>query len=164
MNIIKFLIIALQWQFFKQQIMLIYLLDYQMRHTEVSFPIQTSSCQTLHTYRQILIIAKYLLSYTSIYVGAGLLCLFFIMLCCSAHKIYLGYVSLLSLFTYISIIKAVLLGCIYKWQQRSLYVLLDNYCSIRVYQSFVVIFSKLFPIMLALMLNAFSDLLCSKLC
>ena len=44
--------------------------------------------------------------------------------------------------------KIVLLGYIYKWQQN---VLLDNDCSIRVYQSFVTIVKK-FPIMLALCL------------
>ena len=55
--------------------------------------------------------------------------------------------------------KTVLLGCIHKWQQ----IHLHNDCSIRVYQSFVAIF-KIFPIMLDIMLNAFSDLLCTKLC
>ena len=39
--------------------------------------------------------------------------------------------------------KTVLLGCIYKWQQNTLYVLLVNDCSIRVYQSFDAIFKKI---------------------
>ena len=40
--------------------------------------------------------------------------------------------------------KAVLSGCIYKAQQNTLYVLLNNDCSIRVYQLFVAIFQKYF--------------------
>ena len=32
--------------------------------------------------------------------------------------------------------------CIYKWQQNTLYVLLDNDCSISVYQSFAAILQK----------------------
>ena len=38
----------------------------------------------------------------------------------------------------------ILLGCIYKWWQNTLYVFLDNDCSIRVYQSYVGIFQKYF--------------------
>ena len=45
--------------------------------------------------------------------------------------------------------KTVLLGCIYTWQQNTLCVLLDNNCSIRVYQYFGAIYQKLFPIMVA---------------
>ena len=98
-------------------------------------------------------------------LGTGLLCLFLpIMLCCScAHKIYLlcsklcsrlkFVLSLLSLFVckfaWIShysanTVERLLLGCIYKWQQNTLYVVLDNDCPIRVYQSFVAIFQKYF--------------------
>ena len=50
-------------------------------------------------------------------------------------------------------LKTVLLGCIYKWQQNILYVLLGNDCSVRVYQSIICCnFLKIFPIMLALCL------------
>ena len=41
-------------------------------------------------------------------------------------------------------LKTVLLGCIFKWQQNTLHVLLDNDYSVRVYQSFVAIFQKYF--------------------
>ena len=40
---------------------------------------------------------------------------------------------------------------------------LNNECSIRVYQSFVAIFKSIFYYA-GIMLNAFSNLLCSKLC
>ena len=42
--------------------------------------------------------------------------------------------------------------CIRVYKQNTLYVLLDNDCSIRVYQSFVAILQKIIPIMLALCL------------
>ena len=57
----------------------------------------------------------------------------------------------------------VLLGCISKWQQNTLHVLLDNDYSIRVYQSFVAIFQNI-SYYAGIMLNVFIDLLCSKLC
>ena len=41
-------------------------------------------------------------------------------------------------------LERLLLGCIYKWQQNTPYVLLDNDCSITVYQSFVAILQKYF--------------------
>ena len=59
--------------------------------------------------------------------------------------------------------RTVLLGCISKWQQNTLYVLLDNDYSIRVYQSFVAIFQNI-SYYAGIMLTAFIDLLCSKLC
>ena len=59
--------------------------------------------------------------------------------------------------------KTVLLGCIYKWLKNTLYVLLDNDRSITVYQSFAAIFQN-YSYYAGIMLNAFSDLLCSKLC
>ena len=59
--------------------------------------------------------------------------------------------------------KTVLLECISKWQQNTLHVLLDNDYSIRVYQSFVAIFQNI-SYYAGIMLNAFIDLLCSKLC
>ena len=43
------------------------------------------------------------------------------------------------------------------------YVLLYNDCSIRVYQSFVANFSNI-SYYASIMLNVFSDLLCSKIC
>ena len=43
-----------------------------------------------------------------------------------------------------------------------LYILLGNDCSIRVYQSLVTIFKSI-SYYAGIMLNAFSDLLCSKL-
>ena len=50
----------------------------------------------------------------------------------------------------------------YKRQQNTcMHVLLDNDCSVRAYQSFVAIFQTYF---LSCLINAFSDLLCSKLC
>ena len=52
-------------------------------------------------------------------------------------------------------IERLFMGSIYKWQ------FLDNDCSIRVDQSFLAIFQKYYA---GIMLNAFSDLLCSKLC
>ena len=55
--------------------------------------------------------------------------------------------------------KTVLLGCIYKGSKMHC-VFSDNDCLIRIYQSFVAIFSYYAGIML----NAFSHLLCSKLC
>ena len=57
----------------------------------------------------------------------------------------------------------VLLGCIYTWHQNALHVLLDNDCSIRVCQSLILI-CKIISYYVGIMLNAFSDLLCSKLC
>ena len=93
------------------------------------------------------------------------------MLCCSAYKVYLLcsilcsririVLSLLSLFIYkfawIShysrqCTKTGLLGCVYKCHQIMLYVLLKNNCLIRVYQSFVAIFKKIFSIVLVLCL------------
>ena len=41
-------------------------------------------------------------------------------------------------------IETVLLGCIYKCQQNTLYVFIGNDCSIRIYQSFVASFQKYF--------------------
>ena len=64
---------------------------------------------------------------------------------------------------YIHTPKNILLGCISKWQQDTLHVLLDNDYSIRVCQSFVAIFKNI-PYYAGIMLNAFIDLLCSKLC
>ena len=52
--------------------------------------------------------------------------------------------------------KTILLGCI----SENTNVLVDTDCSIRVYQSFV----KNISYYAGIMLNAFSDLLCSKLC
>ena len=60
-------------------------------------------------------------------------------------------------------VKRLLLGCISKWQQNTFHVLLDNDYSIRVYQSFVAIFQNI-SYYAGIMLNAFIDLLCSKLC
>ena len=56
--------------------------------------------------------------------------------------------------------RLILLGCIYKWQQNTLYALLDNDCSIRVYQSFVAVLQNI-SYYAGIMLNAFSHLLCS---
>ena len=80
-----------------------------------------------------------------------------ITLCYNAHKIYL---LCSKLWSRIRIVLSLLSDSlfIYKMQFRktnllkmALYVLLDNDCLIRVYQSFVVIF-KIFPIVLALCL------------
>ena len=59
--------------------------------------------------------------------------------------------------------KTLLLGCIYNWRLSKLPVFLDNDCSIRIYQSFVTIYKNSFYYV-GIVLNAFSDLLCSKLC
>ena len=87
-----------------------------------------------------------------------------IMLCCSAHKIYLlcsklcstirimlSLLSLLILYMNKSIAtysrqfrKTALLECIYRWQLNTLHALFGNDCSIRAYQSFVAIFQKYF--------------------
>ena len=105
-------------------------------------------------------------------VGTGLLCLFLpIMLCCSAHKIYLScsklclrirnVLSLFSLFMYIQVCmnklllitqfrKTVLLGCLYKWQKTQLPGIFSKTMTVQL--EYINHLSKTLPISLALCL------------
>ena len=120
------------------------------------------------------IIMEVLATYFAILIGTGLLCLFFHLFCCSAHKTYPlcknCAQSIINIYIKIYMNKSLLTTNILERlfyqnifiNDNKIYIVnIDNDCSIKVYQLFV---AKNISYHAGIMLNAFSDLLSLTLC